>query len=387
MWLLALCVLAGVGGAQAQDVQPQRNPWFVRFGYTPAFVLPVGPFVSGENAAGTPIQWNQSVTFEVGRQSSGDRPWHRLYEFPSYGLGFYAGHFDNQKELGSPVAVYAFLSWPFVRPWERLHVTTDLGLGLAWNWNEYDPDKNPYNTAIGSNVTYQFNWGFYLRYLASERVSLYTGVDFTHWSNGGTQTPNGGVNVIGPKVSLRYNLAPQPMRPVSKPWPPFTPAWEFVAGGAGGSKNVNARTNVDPDTVDRNRDFGAFNVTVGLQRHVYHFSKLAGGADLTYDGSVGSRVDVVNGAVVDSRAPTGERFALGLYGGYEHVFHRLSLIVQVGYNVWRGYDDPAFPRVYQRYGFRWNFSERFWGTLAARTIHGGKASFIELGGGYRVRWP
>jgi len=384
---LAFSVVCGIAGAHAQDVQPLRDPWFVRFGYTPGFVLPVAPFVSGENAAGTPIERYRSVTVEVGWQTSGDRPGHRVNQFPSWGVGLRAGRFDLREEVGDPVSVYTFASWPFARPTERLHLATELGAGIAWNWKKYDPESNPYNTAIGSSVTYHITSGLYVRYLASPRVSLYTGVDFTHWSNGGTQQPNGGLNAIGPKIALRYNLAPQPLRPESKPWPPFTPAWEFVVGGAGGLRNVNVKTSADPATLDRNRSFGAFNLTSGVHRHFHHLGKFAAGADLTYDGSTGARLDLVNGVPVESRPPAADRFSVGLYGGFEHVFYRLGVLVQLGYTAWRGFDDPDAPRAYQRYGCRLYVGDRVWATMAVRTIHWGKATFVEFGGGYRVRWP
>jgi hypothetical protein len=63
---------------------------------------------------------------------------------------------------------------------------------------------------------------------------LYTGVDYTHRSNGGLVQPDFGINVIGPKVALQYNLGSEtPTRHDREP-KPFQPAWEFIVGGAGG---------------------------------------------------------------------------------------------------------------------------------------------------------
>ena len=84
------------------------------------------------------------------------------------------------------------------------------------------------------------------------------------------------------------------------------------------------------------------------------------------------------------RAP--ERLSLGVYGGYEHVIGRFSPIVQLGYTAWRGFDDEEVSRFYQRYGSRFYFSERFWGTFAVRSLKLRKANFLEFGFGYRVRW-
>jgi hypothetical protein len=41
-------------------------------------------------------------------------------------------------------------------------------------------------------------------------------------------------------------------------------------------------------------------------------------------------VDFIDGRQVESRAPVDERLALGLYGGYEHVIARFSVLFQLG---------------------------------------------------------
>ena len=97
-------------------------------------------------------------------------------------------------------------------------------------------------------------------------------------------------------------------------------------------------------------------------------------------------MDIINSRQVESRAPADQRFALGLYGGYEHVIARFSLLFQLGYTVWRGFDDEDVPRFYQRYGSRFHFSDHFWGTFAVRSIKVRKANFLEFGLGYRVLW-
>jgi hypothetical protein len=388
---LAIVVTIVASGASAQETPapdtatevnapPSRNLWFVRVGYSPARVLTASPFVSGENVART-------LTFELGRQTDGSRDWHRVYNYPSYGVGFYVGRFDHDRELGHPFATYGFFSWPFPVS-NRAQLTADVGLGVSWNWNRFDPATNPTNTAFGSNLAYHVDGGLSLRLLATERASVYAGLNVTHWSNGATTLPNLGLAVVGPKIGLRYNFAAQtvPARTRAEDLPPFEPSWEFVVGGAGSGKTAAAATNSTIDVVDRWRHFGAFNITTGLQRHFYRFGKVAIGADLSYDGATGARVDVVDGHQVESRAPLDGRFGLGLYGGYEHVIARFSILFQLGYTVWRGFDDEEVPRLYERYGSRFYFSDHFWGTFAVRSIKVRKANFLELGLGYRWQW-
>jgi len=355
-----------------------KNLWFVRAGYAPVSVEASSHFASGDNTART-------MTVEIGRQTDGTRDWHRVYNYPSYGVGFFAARFDHKDELGRPYAAYGFFSWPFPVT-RRVQLTSDFGLGVSWNWNEFDSRTNPTNTALGSDVAYHVDWGLYVRYLTTAHANVYAGLNFTHWSNGATKQPNLGLATVGPRVAVRYNFAPQIPPPRARPedLPRFDPSWEFLVGGAGSPKEATAATNANIDVVDRRRDGGAFNVNTAVQRHFYRFGKAGGGADVAYDSSTGARVDIIGGQRVESRAPVDRRFSLGVYGGYEHVIARFSILVHYGRTVWRGYEDPDVSRFYQRYGTRFYLSDRFWTTFAVRTVKLRKADFMEFGLGYTI---
>src|SRR6185503_2470164 len=151
----------------AQAGTPSQNSWFMRVGYSPALVLAASPFGTGTNEART-------LTLELGRQTDGTRPWHRVYNYPSYGVGVYVGRFGHERELGRPVATYGFFSWPF--PVSRVvQVAADVGIGVSWNWTPFDPVTNPTNTALGSAVAYHIDSGVALRFLVTERASVYAG--------------------------------------------------------------------------------------------------------------------------------------------------------------------------------------------------------------------
>jgi hypothetical protein len=353
--------------------------WFTRVGFSPAFVLPKNPFVSSEIPADQQTHWTPSTTVELGRQTDGSRDWHHLYGLPTYGFGVSVASFGDGVEGGRPLDAYTFFSWPFARLNKRVHLTTDFGMGVSWNWKEFDKETQSSRTVLGSNLNARIDWGFYVRHLTTKQISLYAGVDFTHRSNGGMRQPNSGINVIGPRVALRYDLAPVPSVQVREA-PAFEPAWEFVVGGAAGRKNVLDKTN--PAI---RRDYGAIDVTAGLQRHFYRYGKVAAGTDVTYDGATGARVDVVNGNNVEWRPAAGQRLDVGLYGGYEHVIDRFGAFVQAGYSVARRFDDPG-RRFYMRYGWRYHVNDRFFGLFAIRSVGGRRADFLEFGGGYRMRW-
>jgi hypothetical protein len=363
-----------VAGAGASD------SWFTRVSVSPSRVVAASPFESAGDGA-------QALSIEVGRQTAGGAGWHRVYNYPAYGVGVYTARFDHRRELGQPIALYGFFSWPFPVA-ARAQLSADVGLGVAWRWHAYDAATNPTNTALGSSAAYHVNGAVLLHFLASERASLYGGLSVTHWSNGATRQPNLGLAIVGPQAGIRYDFAPRAVhrRARSDELPPFAPAWEFLAGAAGSSKNVVAAGSGTVEGGDRRRSFGALNASTALQRHFYRFGSVGSGLDVTYDGAAGARVDLVNGREVESRAPASRRMSLGVYGGYEHLLARLSLLFDIGYTAFSGIDNADVPRLYERYGARFRLSDHFWTTFAVRTVKGRKANFMELGLGYRFRF-
>jgi hypothetical protein len=364
---------------------PPPNDWFTRVAFSPAFVVANNPFASAGSPTDPSIGSAPSVAIEVGRQTDGRREWHRMYGLPSYGFGVSIASPGDSRGMSRPVDAYTFFSWPFAQPTERIQITSDFGMGLSWNWKVFDPQTNSYATVLGSNVNARIDWGFYLRYIVTPQTSLYAGVDYTHRSNGGMRQPDFGINVFGPSVALRYNLAPEYLDLPVPELPPFRPSWEFVAGGAGGRKNVAVDGNSD-----LRHSFGAFDATAAVQRHFYRFGKIAVGTDMTYDGSTEARVaglgSAANRTTVQQRGALFDRLAMSVYGGYEHVIGRFGAIVQVGYKLANGSDEADSPRLYERYGWRYRLNNHYWSEFAIRSVKDQRADFLEFGAGYVTRW-
>ena len=367
--LVLLLVIPATGSAQSAD-----NPWFVRTGVTSAFIFSANPYANAGHPGG-PINSGRDLTFEIGRRTDGREDWHQLYGVPSWGFGFSLGSFSNDVVHARPTEAYTFFSWPFARFTDRLDMATEFGGGMSWHWKEVADDATEHETSLGSNLNARINWGFFLRYVTTPQITLFTGVDYTHRSNGGMVQPDIGINVIGPKVMVQYNFAPMTQL-VTKP-PPFSPSWEFIAGGTAGIKNVIERK----DPLARS-NYGSFDATTGLQHQFYQYGKVAVGADLAYDGATGVKIDDND---VRWRAGGSQRWSVGLYGGYEHVVGRFSALVQVGDAVARGFDDPEAPRLYERFGWRYHFNDRYWSTIVIRAVDGWRADALQFGLGYRMR--
>jgi len=372
-WLIMTLAWSTVAAAQTTAV----NPWFVRGGFTPAFILPTNPFPSSPPSQ--QIDKAPSVTLEVGRRTDGSSEWHELYGMPSYGFGFSLASFRNGIEHARPVEAYAFFSWPFASLTKHADLTADFGTGVSWNWKRVNDQNGASQDVLGSNLNARIDVGFYLRYVLSPRSEIYAGVDFTHRSNGGLVQPDLGINVLGPKVMMQYNLGEfGPEVPTAHnvhPPPGFRPGWDIIFGGSAGAKNVVEITG--------RHDFGTFEGTAAAQWHFYRFGRIAMGTDLFYDSSV----DAVRSLPVPGTPQnTGGPWALGFYGGYEHVIGRFGAFLDVGYQVARGLDDPDVSRCYQRFGWRYQVTNRVFATFAVRATEIRRADALEVGAGVRLPW-
>lgn len=368
---MVLLVAASASECLAQQIE-QDNPWFVRAGFTHSYVLPTNSLLRST--------WSENPTIEIGRQTDGSRKWHHMYGLPAYGFGFSFASFGEER-LGEPHEAYAFLSWPFARLADDIDLTTDFSMGLSWHWHPFDERSNADNTVIGSDLNFRFDWGFYVRTTLTPRVAVYSGVDFTHRSNGEYRQPNDGINVIGPRVMLRYNLGDQRNEPIPvlepRP-PPFRPSWATLVAATVSRKDL-----IEQHAPIVRAEFDAANVTLDVQRHFYKYGKAVGGVELAYDGSTNAHIDSTTG--VPTRAAVSERWTLGVYGGYEHIIGRLGVVGEVGYVAVRTLADASSPRLYERYGWRYHVSSRVSAILAMRLIQGFDATQVEVGAAYRLR--
>jgi hypothetical protein len=376
-----LCVvcLSLLSCAVAHAQTNEANPWFVRVGFASGYVLSPNPFTAIANNPNDVIHWTPNLTIEAGWQTDGRERWHEIYGLPSVGFGLSWVSFRNGGIASRPTEASVFFSWPFAPLTDRLALTTDFGMGLSWGWTALNTNSRVIETVLGSNVNARIDWGFYLRYRATQKIATYMGVDFTHRSNGGMLQPDIGINQIGPKVAVAYALGSQTVPRRRKNRAPFRPVWEFVVGGTGGIKNVVER----PSPMTRT-DFGTINVTTAIQRQFYRFGKIVAGTDVTYDGSTGARVDGDN---KPWRAAMGERWSVGVYGGYEQIVGRFGPFVQAGDDVARSSAAAGVRRLYSRFGWRYHANDRLWTTFAIRVYGFRNANALEIGAGYRFGGP
>lgn len=144
----------------------------------------------------------------------------RLYPGLYQGLGIQANTLFTNSLLGNPVSIYVYQGAPIVNISRKLSFNYEWKFGAAIGWKNYRHTPESYNHAITTPVTAHMAVAFRFKYRLSRRWSIAAGIEATHFSNGNTQFPNGGINNIGLSLGASYTINPQ--QKAERPTPEMT---------------------------------------------------------------------------------------------------------------------------------------------------------------------
>ena len=347
--LSIVCLLAflAVGGkSEAQIVGNHGIGLDVR----PGYVVPTNSFLEGDNLQQKIIEQSLSLHLKYAFQFGKDSRLGRMYPHAYQGIGVSYNTFYCPAELGNPVTVYAFQGAPIVRLSSRLSFDYEWNFGASFGWKKYDEQYNPQNEVIGSKINAYINLGLLLNWQFHPQWKLAAGVDLTHFSNGNTHYPNGGLNIIGGRVGIVRTFgdtddasgAIAPERLFIKPHV----SYDLVIYGATRKRGF-VKDNV-PSLVP-----GSFGI-VGLNfAPMYNFNNYfrAGlSVDAQYDESANIKDYKLEGSYMDDikfhRPPFREQFAVGLSLRAELVMPIFSINAGIGRNlICRGDDTNGFYQI------------------------------------------
>jgi hypothetical protein len=351
--------------------------------YRWGYVLQTNDYVNGDNPGNTKITGFQALDLKFGWQTTGTKDWHTIYNFPYYGIGLYNANFFYSDDLGTPTALHFFWGGNIKR-WGRHAINYKWGLGLSWNWKPYDPVDNPRNVAIGSYRNFYLDFGFEYVYQLSDEFDLAGGLYFSHFSNGAIRTPNLGIGLIAPAVELRYHID---SRPVIIPGikPKYEQEDELYLLLAFGAKQLAFDTaNYESPYFDET--YSVISVSAAWLHGFDHYIKAGIGADFSYDNSLDA--SFLSEGIIDEDdiLQESDKSALGLFGTVEFIFHRISIISSLGAYLYNKEVPEIKPRLYQRLGIKYHFTNSLFAGINVRAYEFSKADYVEWNVGYRLKW-
>lgn len=141
------------------------------------------------------------LQFDLVNRHNGRKNWHHLFRGPSSGFQFSFQRFGNNDVFGEAFAIIPHVTFPIVKG-KRWGFDFRMGGGIGYVTKRYEEVTNPKNVVIGSYVNSAILFQPMLHYVASPRVRAFAGFAFTHYSNGASQFPNLGINLMAFKAGV-----------------------------------------------------------------------------------------------------------------------------------------------------------------------------------------
>ena len=177
--LLLMIILFLSDNICAQDAYIHRLGIEGRAGY----IFPTSSFLRGENdmrkIMRSACSAHLKYSFRLPPGTAADRVYGSSYQ--GIGLGYF--DFGNHREMGTPVALYAFQGARITGITPRLSLNYEWGFGASFGWKPYDYLSNPNNTVMGSKVNAYLSAGIHLNWILSRQYISPTAIP-------GTPTPD-----------------------------------------------------------------------------------------------------------------------------------------------------------------------------------------------------
>ena len=318
-----------------EDVKDLEN--FGEYRYVQVLAHFGSHFYSGEDLDNALQSGYGSLEVRLGWQNNDPEHWsNKYYNAMTYGVGFYSGYIGDPEVLGNPNAIYGFLDMPFGNYYGDKRTTWYFSpaFGLTYNLVPYDESNNPTNDAIGAKFAVYINFAFSGQTAMTRDMDFTYGVDFTHFSNGRSFTPNYGLNMLGFHTGLKYHYN-KTQKKVNKDL--FTDEilqsrfnrTKSIPIEKTGKNKINIMTafgtvqnghteNVEGGGYPENR-YNTFSGVIEYTREFDMKHGLSVGFDLFYDESL----------IIDYPEPK-DRYLYAYHVGYDYTFWRITVKSQLG---------------------------------------------------------
>ena len=206
---LLIILLVWSFGARAAHTDPDstgRYIWSIGADVRPAALLPTSAYFRGHNPLGrhpfASLSADLKTEFSFSHDS-GCIPSRYLSTYQGLAVGY--STFFQRQLIGNPLSVYIYQGFPVATLTDRMALFAEWEFGAAFGWHTQRTLLDP-SGINGSATTARLGLNLLLRYQLNSAVTLITGIDLTHFSNGNTRFPNAGTNTAALRLGLSYRL-------------------------------------------------------------------------------------------------------------------------------------------------------------------------------------
>lgn len=304
------------------------------------------------------------------KQTYGRQPWQSHFNYPIIGVTAFYSNLGNIDIIGKAYALYPFINFPFNKN-KTNTFGLRFGIGVGYITKKFHPVENYHNSSIGTNINAAISITLEYKRHISEHFKMSAFAGLTHFSNGCSNFPNSGYNIINAGISSTYLLKKQEN---------YIPAQtddninfkkiepEYYAGLSFGIKRIR---------YDQNENFTVYDMEFYALDRIDNINKIGFGFDLLY--STTSYITVRE--YYSKSFSFIEMLKPGIGLAYELTMGEASFLINFGYHIY-GQDMSGGP-WYQKLGFKMNIGNYIYTKIALNT-HFGTADFIGWGLGIRL---
>lgn len=150
--------------------------------------------------------YSQAFELNLIRYNAEDQGWQKFWNQPRFEGSLVHVIFGDNQVLGSATSIIPSMALSLKR-WERSAIMFHFGFGIAYLNKKYDINDNPTNNAIGSHLNNATRFKMRYEYELNDDASLSLALNFMHFSNGLSSSPNSGINLAGAQIGYAKRIA------------------------------------------------------------------------------------------------------------------------------------------------------------------------------------
>lgn len=307
----------------------------------------------------------RSVELSFTKSTSKKGGWEELYNFPEIGFGYQFFNLGNPQELGTAQGLFGLVKFKLFNH-KTSYFKTHLGLGIGYVSKTFNINDNYKNLLVGSNINATITTGIEYQIKLGKKTEFTSGINLTHYSNGGSNVPNMGINLVMLNIGLTYHI--NDIEPTTKDTLNVTRAEAFDIVMAGGIKQI-----YPPNSPK----YGVGILTTDYSWPLKKKSIVTIGADAFIDRSHKNFLlqDSINANGIDGIMRGGIHVGYGLKVG------QCTGILQTGYYLYNPYEIDG--RIYTTLSFRYHLNNHWFACFNLKS-HYARADYFQYGIGYHL---
>jgi len=274
------------------------------------------------------IRHNQKLTTPTGQRvpglelgiqfpSTGQKSWEVAHRMPTYGVAI-TSLYPGPEAHGLLTGLFPHLSLPLLRSrWVQAYFR--VGTGLGWTSHPHDSFKNPSANALGSYLNNCTQFRFSATVPTGQYWKWELAAAFTHFSNGGYELPNLGMNfpgvytgwVYAPEGNKNYSAGAISNKQIDRKW-----GWTLQAGFA----------KLEYGVLDGPK-YAQWSASAAITRYLHRYNRMGMGMEVEQHEGLEAWI-LANGNLSSLGATRS-----GIFLSDEFLYGPLGIYVQAGYHV------------------------------------------------------